>query len=256
MFSLKKYLGTTLAALLVFIGLYLWWQAGNRWLLWILLGATLGIEALIYHWQNQGRKDYWRKLSLLILTFLSLVLLMSVVEEVKINWLLNIIGPIGIIPLFLLPEEENIPPHQRKPWRRFLTIILTWDSFVLLTFLFALNVFSVPVPFWLGGLVVSLIIGLITQEIWRLYFNWPREKFLLWSLLLSLLLWELVWIIQLLPLGYLSAGMFAVWPWYLAQLFVRFHLSPEDIVWRRQTAFLITNLVLYVGLLLFFVKWI
>lgn len=256
MLSLKKYLGIISAALLLFVCLYMWRNAHQPWLLWASLGLTAAGEAFIYYFQNRRRRDYWRKLLLVSFTFFALVLLLSVIEETRISWFLIFFGPACMIPLLLLPEEEDIPPHQRKPWHRYLTMILTLDFFAFLSFLFALNIFSVPVPFWLGGLIASLLVGFITQEIWRLYFNWPREKFLLWSLLMAMLLWELVWVLQLLPLGYLAAGLFAVWPWYIAQLLVRFQLSPEGIVWRRQVTFLAGNFILYVGLLLFFVKWI
>jgi len=59
-----------------------------------------------------------------------------------------------------------------------------------------------------------------------------------------------------LPFGYLVFGGLFAWRWFFAQLFIRFYLSPQGIIWKKQITFLLSNLVLFILLLIFLVRWI
>ena len=121
---------------------------------------------------------------------------------------------------------------------------------------FALGIFLNPVPVWLSSLVLAVIYGFISVEIWKLYFAIPGRRFALWTLVIGLIFWEIIYIFSLLPLGYFISSLLIVWLWYMTHLLVRFHMGVQGIVWRKQIMFLIINLVLFFAVLLLFARWI
>ena len=110
---------------------------------------------------------------------------------------------------------------------------------------------------WGECLLIGLIVilkGKSTVDVKR-HFR-CMKNFFLQALIMSLVMWEVMWVMHFLPLGYLSLGALVAWLWYLLQLFVRFHLSKQGVVWKKQIIFLLSNLVLYFSVLYFFVRWI
>ena len=81
------------------------------------------------------------------------------------------------------------------------------------------------------------------------------KKLAIWAIIFATAVFELMWVMIYLPFGYLALGLLTVWIWYLLQLFVRFHLTKEDIVWKQQISFLLVNLILYI-FVLYIIRWV
>jgi len=69
------------------------------------------------------------------------------------------------------------------------------------------------------------------------------------------IIFELVWLVARLPLGNLVSGFLLVWLWYLLWILLRFNLSAQGIVWRKQAKFLILNLFIFIIFLIFVARW-
>ncbi|KKQ27034.1 MAG: hypothetical protein US42_C0016G0019 [Candidatus Magasanikbacteria bacterium GW2011_GWC2_37_14] len=256
MLNFKKYLGVFLASGLFFFGLYFWRNFTSRFWLILVISLVFLLEIGLFYLFNHERIDFSRKFYTMIITFLGLVFLLSVMEDVLIARFLNVLGAVLMGLVFSLPKEEEMLIHERKPWRRLMNVLLTWNLFALFTFVFALNVFLPSLPFWLISFLGGLFAGGVSMVMWGFYFNLEKEKFFLWGLIIALALSELMWVIHLLPLGYLVSGFLTVWPWYIWQLLVRFHLSPGGLEWKKQIPFLVFNIICFVLFLVFIVKWI
>jgi hypothetical protein len=51
-------------------------------------------------------------------------------------------------------------------------------------------------------------------------------------------------------------GFLFTWVWYIINLLIRFNLTAQGIIWKKQLFFLISNFILYFLFLFFFVRWI
>ena len=201
-------------------------------------------------------KNFVSKL-LLIFTALAFFCLILLVEWPVLKIILVVLGVLTLgFLLVSLAFKSGELSYEVKPMRRLIMILLTFDLFSFLSLTFGLNQFFPTTPFWLISLPVVFLSGLVSIRIWRMYFNVPAKNFFPWAIVLSLSLWEVIWVISLLPLGYFVSGVLAAWVWYVAHLFIRFHLGPQKIIWRKQFWFLIINIVLFLSILLFFVRWI
>ena len=89
-----------------------------------------------------------------------------------------------------------------------------------------------------------------------MYYLLSLREHWLWVWLMIFLIFELVWVAHLLPVGYLVAGFLVTWLWYLLQLLTRFHFGPSGVLWQKQKWFLVGNAALYVLTLVFFVRWV
>ena len=137
-------------------------------------------------------------------------------------------------------------------------MMLLWvfDAYAISTTLFAVSLFFPEVSFWVLVILSGVVYAYISFMIWRMYFNLKFKKNWLWLSIVTLFMIELVWVMHLLPYGYLASGLLVTWVWYMLQLFIRFHFGPKGVVWKKQTLFLISNVVLYCLILLFFVRWV
>lgn len=250
----RSHIFTVIAVVLTLLVYYVWLNVENRWALMVTAAVYLALTGALYY--GQKREAARQGIGLLLFSLIASLAFLSVVENVAVKSILLVIGLVILAHFFFYPGEANLPPPQKKPWRRWRTFIIVWDFLAVAVLLFALNAFLPQFPFWLLAAGGSAVGAYLTSLLWQEYLGGPRRKFLLWTIIFCLLLWESLWVIQLLPLGYLASGVLVVWPWYVAELLVRFHLSPEGIIWRHQLTFLAVNLVLYVGILGFFVKWI
>ncbi len=254
MSSLKNKLLILIIALFTVLTFYFWTNITNRWFLFGLAFIYLLFIGLSAFYLRRGlSKRGW---GLAVFTALSTLALLSVLENSWLEYLFSVIGVVAVVYFFLNIGEENLPLPERKVRRRWQTFIIVYDFLAVNFLLFALSAFLPGAPFWSWSFVVSFIGAYLAFLFWQEYLPMPREKFFLWMAVFFLLLWELLWTINLLPLGYLVSGVLVVWPWYVGVLLVRFHLTPDGIVWRRQAGFLLVNLILYISLLVFFVKWL
>jgi len=253
---LLKYFLAAMAGIISFLFLYLmtlltWW-----WLFLLLLLVWLAFLVYLNRFKNKHLSKPWQTTPLLLVTALAIVSLLSLVDWEVLQWFLLVLVALIITWLFWLTPVAGELAYKKKPVRRALVMIWVFDVFAFWSSFFALNLFFPKIPFWLLSLGGSILTGYISLMIWQMYFAVPFKNLLLRLVVLSLVVWELTWVIQLLPLGYLVLGFLVTWAWYLSQLLIRFHISPKGIVWRRQISFLISNLVLYFLFLFFFVRWL
>lgn len=197
-------------------------------------------------------------LPLLLITVFSFFSFVSVIEWDFLYLPLAILSALTVLLLFqsTVAADDNMLKIQQKPYRRIMVSIWSFDIYQLLTVIFAVNLFFPQVPFWVLTLLGGAMFGVASFMIWKMYFQLTASVSLVWVSLISFLMVELVWITHLLPFGYFVSSFLVTWIWYILQLLIRFHFGPNDVMWKKQIGFLATNVVLYVVLLAFFVRWV
>ena len=225
------------------------------WVFGLVLLAWLSVLAFFAYKANSGFSD---QLFLVISTALAFVGLISLLEPVYLRYLLIFLATAIMFFLFMriLQRDKVVLSYEEKPYRRMFMMLWVFNSYAFITFGFALSIFFPSIPFWIISFFVGALIGYISVAVWKMYFNVPTQNFFLRVVLIILMIWEVMWVMHLLPLGYFVLGGLTVWLWYLIQLFVRFYLSKMGIIWKKQIVFLISNLVLYFLVLYLFVRWI
>jgi len=250
---LKKLIIAVLFGLLSFLslGLVILWP--YWWLVIVAVAVWLFASGWVYFYLYNNFSD----LGLLILSELSFFGLIILVEWGFLRWLLLILAGLVVALLFL--KLHDIPGKlslYQKPLRRMKMMLWSFDIYAVFTVLFALNLFFTVIPFWILSLVAGVIAGMVSIMIWKMYFKVGFKQLLLWSALITLSTIELVWVFHLLPLAYLTLGALVAWLWFMMQLFVRFYLGPQGIIWQKQFRFLIANFILFFLILFFVVRWI
>ncbi|MBT3539433.1 hypothetical protein HOF40_01590 [Candidatus Parcubacteria bacterium] len=189
-----------------------------------------------------------------VLSFLTLLLL---VETVWLRWFFVIISTIVFffIAYWSEPRLEHAIHIKEKPLRRMMMMLYVFNVYAFFVGLFALYLYFPRFPFAFLSIAGGAYAGVGAFMIWSLYFKFTADKLFIWTLIVALCVVELMWVMKLLPFGYLALGFLLVWLWYMIQLFARFHLSPKGILWKKQIGFLITNGILFV-LVLYFIRWI
>ncbi len=230
-------------------------------IVWVFILVTLVWIALIVILErlfiDQIIADKEDLLALVITTILSIIGLLTLLESTKLRFFLIIVGSILVGSLFAITlYREKTSQYNIKTLRRMIMMLWVFDVYAAVTTLLALSVFFISIPFWVWGLLLAIVFSYISIMIWKQYFKVHPKHFSLWGIILGLIMLEIVWVIHLLPFGYLVLGFLVTWLWYILQLFIRFHLTPQKIVWRKQRTFLLVNAVLYAILLFFIVRWI
>lgn len=197
-------------------------------------------------------------LPVLIVTIFSFVSLLSLIEWPFLNYIIVFINGLAVFVLFqsVITVDESLLQIQQKPYRRIITLLWAFDVYTLVSSLFAVGLFFSNIPFWLIALTAGIIFGFVSFMIWKMYFHLSFKKVIVWIFLVFFLMIEIIWIMSLLPFGYLVSGFFVTWVWYILQLLLRFHFGPKGVVWKNQINFLVVNLFLYLALLIFFVRWV
>jgi hypothetical protein len=159
--------------------------------------------------------------------------------------------------LLTLPEDYTLSTPQRsKIFRRVWMMLWVFYFYTFSTFFFGIANFFPDVPFWILNITIGLIGGTAAYMIWRMYVHLNRPQAVLVSSLIALMVTELVWVIHVLPFGYLAAALVTTWLWYILQLLFRFHFGAQDIVWSKQWKFLAGNAILFALILIYFIKWV
>jgi len=256
-FILKKYLISLMAALLSAIVLLLVIFFPEVWLFIGLISGWLIISGLLFYslyYKTPGRRP---DLLTVLLTEISFVSLIILVEWSFLRWLLLALAIFFIFLLFAkLNQEDSRMIFEQKPARRMKMMLLVFDAYAFFTVGYAVSMFFQDFPFIVITILEAGFLALISLLIWRQYFAVPVKALALWALIIGLLVFELMFVVQLLPFGYLVLGALLAWLWFVAQLFIRFYLSPQGIIWKKQITFLLSNLVLFILLLIFLVRWI
>lgn len=234
------------------------WVINSFTFVWVFLPVLfiwLGVLVFIVRKINPVLSD---QLFLVIITALAFLGLISLLEPIYLRYFLMVLVSVVIFFLFMriLQVDRVVLSYEEKPYRRMLMMLWVFNIYALTTFGFALSIFFSNIPFWLISFFIGAFIGYISVVVWKMYFNVPIQNFFLRAVLITLIIWEVMWVVHLLPLGYLVLGGLTVWLWYIIQLFIRFHLSKRGIIWKKQIVFLLSNLVLYFLVLYLFVRWI
>ncbi|MFZ2189866.1 MAG: hypothetical protein WA057_01200 [Candidatus Magasanikiibacteriota bacterium] len=223
----------------------------------INLIVWVGLSGFFYWHLYHAKENFFPDLALLIATQLSIVGLLLLVEWPILNWILLALGTGFMMLFFIKSHLQDIQlSYEQKPIRRMKMMLWVFDMYVFFTLIFAFDLFFPNLPFWLWMTLSGVVSALISVMIWKMYFAVEYKKILLWAVLMAFLVLEVVWVINLLPMGYLVLGTLITWLWFLFQLFVRFHLAPQGIDWKRQTWFLLSNIILFFIFLSYIVRWI
>jgi hypothetical protein len=218
--------------------------------LWI--AVLVGLAVLL----RRASPSWITQLPLGITTAIACSGLFTLIEWQWWRWLLAILPGAFLTGLFgSIAYEHSTLGALHKPFRRMKMMLWVFDAYALLTTVAAFATFFPSIPLWLLYLAGGCILGSIAMMIWRMYFGSSWRQFLLWGILLVLVMTEVIWVMQLLPLGYLVASFLITWIWYMLQLFVRFHFTPQGIMWRRRAGFLGANAVLFAGVL-YVARWV
>ncbi len=199
----------------------------------------------------------WLSMGLVYMTSVAFVVLLSLIERPWIAWIV-----IGVsFPVFVTLDHwihVRVAKHFHvnfKPLRRIVAIIASFDLYILMMALYALTTFFQRTPFWIVSLIGAAAAALIAVTIWEMYYEKGYKAWSVWAGVIALIVLELLWVVRTLPFGYFVLGLIVSWVWYLAQLFVRFHVSARGIIWEKQRWFLAGNTLCMVALLAF-VRWI
>lgn len=232
--------------------LSVWWTL----LIWFAFRLTLSglLAYLVYYPESVSRSRHFLSNSV----FTAGLLLLLIFVEWNWSWyllsLIFIAAP--AFSFWLLPSARVGLSFKFKPYRRWLLLLNTlglfgiWSGFgAIISF----QVFALSPWFWLvlgAGLTTA-----VSFWWWREYKVEYNNKFKLWLAVLFLLMLELVWVVTLWPLGYLASGLLLTWFWYNLWLLIRFHLSKEGIIWKKQVWTLATSGILVVLFLILVARW-
>ncbi len=104
--------------------------------------------------------------------------------------------------------------------------------------------------------VVSSVFAAVFAGWWWWEYGTPiNKRFWIWVALWFVLMFELFWVVNFLPLGYLASSLILTWCWYALWLLARFNLTPEGVHWKKQSFFLSINSILFIIFLIFIVRW-
>lgn len=252
-----KYLAGILAGGITFI-VFLLLQQYPRFP-WVVLtsalwfGAIVGMALLV----KKKFPQQYQLLPLFIVLGLSFIGLFFVVELQVIRRLVLLLSTGTYALLFAWNIKDEGLWESMKPLRRFVMMCWVFAAYASMTTLFALSAFFQGKLVSIITIIIgALLYGYISINIWRLYFQSAMQSLILWALIVGVVFLEIIWVVGLLPFVYGVLGLLVTWIWYIFQLLTRFHFSTRGIEWKRQLPFLLINGMLFVGLLLFFVRWV
>lgn len=216
------------------------------------------ILAVMYYPAAQSRFREWLSLTVLHLGFTGLFLIVPRSSGQLSSPLVSAVYlALPLISFLMIPTGAAELSFTGKPLRRLQLIMAVAGVGGLASALFAAPVFQVITRggFYLGGLFVVLLASSIGAWWWRIYTDAPPRHIFFDCIAFALLLFEIAYALQQLPLGFLVTGFLFTWVWYIVWLLLRFHLSREGIYWRRQAPFLVGNLLLMIAYVALVARW-
>lgn len=191
------------------------------------------------------------------ITSISCIILLSLVAH---GWAQGVVALLSAIVFFVVWRWSALSDREAifvslKPLRRVVVAIWTFNVFSITTAIFALSVFFQDIPLWILSVSGALIASYAAYAAWGMYYKAPLSQWAIWVSGIFLIMFEITWVIDTLPFGYLVLGVLSAWIWYVVQLLIRFHVSPQGILWKKQRWFLLINGVLMGGLI-YFARWI
>lgn len=221
------------------------------------IGVWGGIVFLLFR-KRLSDREFWGDVALLLAAYIATILLMSLTEWRVVTYLLMCLSALSIGAFVSIIETEHkreIQVFTKKTFRRILVMgwVFVCGSFFIT--IYAISLFFPNIPMWLLFIVVGIYTSGISYAVWRMYYPQPMRTFSVWLLIMAVMNMELFWVLHLLPFGYIVLGFFSAWAWYILLLMIRFHMSAEGVIWKKQRWFLLQNAVLFI-LLLFVIRWI
>lgn len=244
-------LGTALLVLVYFFPN--WWIIMSAVLLWIVFLLLFEFFVL--------QKVAPSNVLLLLSTFISCMFLLYIMNRIMVAGVpIFHVGILGLSLVFfqlLLTERPLVRQFHYlfKPLRRVKTMVSIFDIFAIATFGFALHMLM-QIPFWMTTLISALLTSMYFVFIWRMYFSVSVKSFLLWTLLSSIIMIQLSYVLVTLPFGYQMSGLIFAWVAYMLQLILRFELSKQGLDLKKQLPFFVTNALMFVLTLVFYVAWV
>jgi hypothetical protein len=240
---------------------FLWWltQINVWWVLLLWVGFRLALWAIMvrlaYFSLSVSRWPHY--FSLTVFGLGSLLLL--IFSDWSGAWVV-LGGASALFPalsFWFLPAKEIELSFEKKSYRRWRFLLSIFGLTGIVSGMMAIATFQLfynvsNAIWWFAAAIVATVVALWW---WREYgIKWSRRVGL-WAFMFFLLMAELVGILMLWPIGYLADGLLIVWWWYILWLLVRFHLSSDGIVWKKQTVFLAFSAVAMILFLVFAVRW-
>ena len=230
---------------------------------WRMVGLWLGIRIAIWAifiWRVYYPKEMrpWKHLlSLVIMTIGALAFLLFI--EWHVAWYLfgATFSFFSFFSFWLLPASQVslsvfLKPHLR--WRFIMAIIGLAGIFEGTQAIISFQIFPY-VGSWVWMALASVCAAVFASWWWWEYGTATGKRFWIWSSVWFLIMLELFWVVNLLPLGYLTSSLILIWCWYTVWLLARFNLTPEGINWRRQIVFLSINILLFTSFVFFLARW-
>lgn len=236
-----------LGSITTFVGLLVWF--GVRLVWWMIL---------IYATHFPGFVNRLEHFEAVVLFNLGAVFLLIFVDVPEIRYLFEAIMVAGtFFSFWLVPMHKNDLSLMAKPYRRFkflMSIFGVAGSWTAVKALDIFQIFSHNAVLWLGILAV-LVTVVVSIWGWREYALAYSRKLLVAAILVGFMTAQMAYIIFLWPLGYFASGFLITWMWYLIWLMLRFCLTEEGVVWRKQRAFLLMNGLVLAIFLTFITRW-
>jgi len=220
---------------------------------WSVIVCWMAYYVFVY-WKYHITKN---ETILQIMTAVSFVILLILTEFVWMRWLFVCASaPIFFFIAFWAEPRIDHGLHiKEKPLRRMMMVLYVFNVYALLVGLFAAHVFFPFISFLFLAFFSAVYSAIASYFIWRLYYRVNKQEIFVWACIVGIIVYECMWVLKLLPFGYLVLGFLLAWLWYVIQLLIRFHLSMQDVVWKKQWRFLLINAILFF-IIMYFIRWI
>ncbi|MBT3418767.1 MAG: hypothetical protein HOC34_00200 [Candidatus Magasanikbacteria bacterium] len=215
------------------------------------------VMSLIYVWLIRFLRRGVYEFALSVSMMLGCLSLVSVVGSPGIRLFLVLF--LGSCLFFLASfglYRDQYAAYAQKPIRRAMMMMWVFVVFSSLCSVFAFTLFFPTWSFLLLSLSGAFVCSVVSFFIWQMYTSFSFRRFFLWLLVVAFIMIEIMWVMRLLPFGYLLLGFLATWVWYVMQLLLRFHFSPNGIMWKKQFSFLLTNGLFFIVFLIYLARWV
>jgi len=240
---------------------FLWWlgQIGEWWMLMLWAALRLGLWVLLVRLAYfSGKINRWSHFLSLAVFGLGALLLLMFIEWVGAWYAVAfcfVVFP--ALSFWFLPAKEVEFSFEFKPYRRWRFLLSIFGLMGIGSGLLATAAFQLFYNINNAVWWVALALASTALALW-----WWHEYGVAWNRMMAIwlgaffvLMFELVGILMLRPIGFLASGLILIWWWYILWLLIRFHLSPGGIIWKKQQWFLAVNAVAMILFLLLGVRW-
>lgn len=225
---------------------------------WIIVGslAAFWVCAGVLFWYKYRTDVHrWRYLCGGLCILLGSFGLLFLVEARGHKILLSLLHTILFGLYMYVPARLTAQlAHEFKPWRRILTVLITYGLFGVVSSIYGLSLFFQFKTFFWSALVIGAIAGALSLFVLRLYYE-AQRVLIEWSIVIGILMFEYAIALSYTSFGYLSLGVLFSWLWYGILVFTRFHISPKGIDWSKQRVFIGTTIVFFI-LILYTTRWL